>query len=436
MTSPRPLAALFEIALAGAVAATFVLALRFFLAAGYLPQPFLVDTNDTFMDWFNPAYWANNRGVYEVWGSIYPPLSFAFLDLFSLPGCYLQSPFHGRDCDWLGRIAIGLGYLLTVALAWLAFRRGDRPTAPMRTLAFALGMPLLFTLDRGNLVLVTLPCFILAFGNILRSRAGQAVATALAINFKPYLLLAAAAFAVKREWRALELAGLATVAVYLVTLAWVGSGTPAELMANTTAWIVYQGAMVWNEVNYSTSYTPFLMFGILQMPVLDFVPSRVAEGIALLVPAVIRTSQGIAALALAAAWLQPGAVPRARIAAIVLGTYFIARSPGGYAQAFLVFLVFLEPWRRPGPILALVCAYLLCLVGDVPLARILEMRSESWLSGRPVSPAFGLNLGHLVRPGLVVAIVWALAFDTVAEVVRAHRRHRPVLGLTQGLVPA
>ncbi|MGQ2930255.1 MAG: hypothetical protein ACT6Q3_07275, partial [Sphingopyxis sp.] len=102
MTAPRvrllPLVP--EALLALAVVASSAWTLRFFLEFGYLPQPFVFDTNDTFMDWFNTAYWANNPGIYNVWRSIYPPLSFVFLDATSLPGCYLHNSFTARDCDW------------------------------------------------------------------------------------------------------------------------------------------------------------------------------------------------------------------------------------------------------------------------------------------------------------------------------------------------
>jgi hypothetical protein len=55
----------------------------------------------------------------------------------------------------------------------------------------------------------------------------------------------------------LELAGLATIAVYLVTLALVGAGSIGELVSNTTNWVTFVGGQVWNEINYSTSYAPF-----------------------------------------------------------------------------------------------------------------------------------------------------------------------------------
>jgi len=423
------LALLPEIGLMLLVMASLVRTVIAFRATGYLPQPFVFDTNDTFMDWFNTAYWANHPGAYQVWRSIYPPLSFVFLDLFSLPGCYLSSPFHARDCDLFARSAIIASYLLTVALVWLSLRRADPRTALVRSVAFGLGLPLLFTLERGNLILVAMPCFILAQGPLLRSPRWRALATAATINFKPYLLLPALAQAVKRDWRPLELAGLATLALYLATLAWVGGGTPGELVSNTANWVIFQGGQVWNEINYSTSYAPLLMLRKAPIPLLQFVSSDLVETIELAVPLLIRASQAIALAALAAAWLQPRALPAHRIATILLGAYLVTQSPGGYTQAFLLFLVLLERWQGAGPILAIICAYLLCIVGDWPLAGVLDLQTNSWLSGRPVSPSFGLTLGHFVRPGLIVLILWALSLDSVARVVRAHRIHRPSLGL-------
>lgn len=418
-----------EIMLALMVLGSFLFTLHFLLVQGYLPQPFVFDTNDSFMDWFNTAYWANNNGAFDVWRTIYPPLSFVFLDATSLPGCYLQSPFHARDCDWLARGTIHAFYLIDVVLAGLSFYRANPRTAPMRTLAIALGLPLLFTLERGNLILVAFAFFIIAHGPLVRSRPWRLFAAAVTINFKPYLVVPMFAHAVRRDWRMLEHAGIATVALYLVTLAITGAGTPMELASNTANWVVFQGAQVWNEVNYSTSYAPFLMFGTVQMPLLDFVPSRLVEGVETAVPVVIRATQGMALLALAAAWVQPEAATTHRIAALLFGAYLVTQSPGGYTQLFLLFLVLLEEWRGAGAIIAIICAYLLSLVGDWPLATVLSITSTSWLSGTTVSPAFGLTVGHFIRPGLIVLIVWALSVDTLWRAACAHFHHRPHMGL-------
>ncbi len=418
-----------EALLALAVAASAGWTLHILRDVGYLPQPFVFDTNDTFMDWFNTAYWAHNRGIYDVWRSIYPPLSFVFLDATSLPGCYLQSSFHARDCDWLARSTIYAFYAVDVVLAWVCFRRLDRRTAPMRTVTIALGLPMLFTLERGNLILVAFAFFMVAHGPVTASKPWRWFAAAVTINFKPYLVLPMFAYAVKRDWRALELAGIATIALYLVTLALVGSGTPMELASNTANWVVFQGGQVWNEVNYSTSYAPLLMFRTLDIPLLEFVPSRLIETIEFLVPIVIRSGQLLALAALAAAWLQPKALPAHRIAAILLGAYLLTQSPGGYTQLFLIFLVLMEKWKGVGPVTAIACAYLLCLVGDWPLATVLDVTGTSWLGERTVTASFGLTAGHFIRPGLIVIMVGALALDSIARVVRAHRRERPSLGL-------
>lgn len=417
-----------ECALMLAVVASTVAAAGWFARTGYLPQPFVFDTNDTFMDWFNTAYWANRPGAYDVWRSIYPPLSFVFLDLTTLPGCYPGSPFHARDCDWLARTTIVAFYFLDIALVAIALRRTDPATAIPRTIAFALGLPLLFTLERGNLILVAFAAFVVAYGPITRSPRWRAIAIALTINFKPYLLLPSLAQALRREWRPLEQAGIATVLLYCVTLAWVGAGTPAELVSNTASWVTFVAGQVWNEVNYSTSYAPLLLMRESQLPLLTFVSSRLVEGIEGAVPIAIRTTQLLALAALGAAWLQPRALTQARIAALMLGAYLVTQSPGGYTQVFLLFLVLLERWRG-GAIPAIIAAYLLCVVGDWPLATVLELNTTSWLSGRPVNPSFGLTLGHFARPALVMAIVWSLALDSLVRVALAHRGTRPVLGL-------
>ena len=425
----RRLPLLAEIALAVSVVASLVWTMQTFRQTGYLPQPFVYDTHDTFMDWFNTSYWAQDWGAFDVWRSIYPPLSFLILDAFSLPGCYLSSPFYARDCDWLARLVIYVFYFINIVLLWVAFRRQDRTTAPMRTAALSLGLPLLFTLERGNLILIAMPFFIVAYGPITQSKPWRLISTAVTINFKPYLVLLPFAHALNRQWRMLELAGIATLALYLLTLALVGSGTPMDLVANTTAWVTFQGGKFFDEVNYSTSYAPLLLIENLTLPVLDYVSSQTVDAIVVAGTLAIRTCQALSLAALAAIWLQPRALPVHRISALIMGVYLVTTSPGGYAQIFLLFLVMLEPWRRPGQAAALICAYLLCVVGDWQLSKIMQISANSWLSDRSVNPVFGLTLGQFVRPGLIIVIQCALALDSIVEVIHVHRVERPVLGL-------
>ncbi|WP_380871828.1 hypothetical protein ACFB49_27820 [Sphingomonas sp. DBB INV C78] len=423
----RPIA---EMLLAALVVASFGWLLWAFFTRGYLPQPFLVDTNDTFMDWFNTAYWSNNEGAYDVWRTVYPPLSFTFLKLFSLPGCYINSPFQGRDCDWFGQLAILASYAISVVLAWVAFRRADPRTAAVRGITFALGLPMLFALERGNLILPCMAFFVIAHGDIVRSPRWRAFAAAMTINFKPYLLLPVLALGLKRDWRALELAGIATLAIYLVTYALVGAGSPIEIVDNMRNWVVtFVGGNVWEQIYYSTTYASLLPIWSTPIPILAYLPSRTVEAIMWGVPILIRTSQALALLCLLGAWLQPRALPIGRVSALLLAVSLASQSPGGYTQAFLIFLVFLEPWRRPGPIIAIIAAYLLSISADWIISPFPDMVSRSWLSGQPVIGHFGMAIGQFVRPGLILLILWALALDSLWLIWRAHRDHAPSLGL-------
>src|SRR5690606_3453486 len=119
---------------------------------------------------------------------------------------------------------------------------------------------------------------------LLQSRLWRGFASAATINFKPYLVLPVLALAIRRDWRMLELAGIATVALYCLSLMLVGSGTPAEIVSNTANWVEFQSGQVWNEVNYSTSFAPFLNMREAQVPLLEFVPSRTIENIEFAVP--------------------------------------------------------------------------------------------------------------------------------------------------------
>src|SRR3546814_17623535 len=117
----------------------------------------------------------------------------------------------------------------------------------MRTIAIALGLPMLFTVERGNLILVAFAFFMIAHGPVTSSKPWRWFAAAVTINFKPYLVLPMIAHAVKRDWRPLEVDGITTVALSLVTLELVGAGTPAELAYKPSNRVGFSGGQGWKE---------------------------------------------------------------------------------------------------------------------------------------------------------------------------------------------
>lgn len=417
-----------EVILALLVLAGFINCIYRYMIDGKLPQPFIFDINDTFMDWFNTAMYAHNPGAFDVWKTVYPPISFVFLSIFGNPSCYAFDPVSARNCDVIGISTIVICYIAAALFAWRAFVRNDPTTGHIRGLSFAFGLPLLFTLERGNLILPCFVFFVIGYAGLTKSRLIKAISIGITINFKPYLLVPVLARIFKREWRFLEISGIATIGVYLTTFSIFGSGSPQQLYSNTLNWITFTNGLIWEGVYYSTSYLPFMEFNSYRFPTRDFLPSSIIDNMVILIPAIIKASQALAIICLAAVWTQPQAVSRERISLLLLAISQIGSSPGGYAETFLVFLLFLEPWKRIGPIIAIVMGYLLCVPYDYVVSNFITLTGTAWLSGRQVIAPFGVAIGIFVRPGLIVFLFWALAADTLVQVVRAYRLSRPVFG--------
>lgn len=80
-----------------------------FWSNGYLGPPFVFDVGDTFMDWFNTPCWTHHGHAYDIWQTIYLPLSFVITGALGNPTCSDRSPFDARDCD-----VVGIGVILSL----------------------------------------------------------------------------------------------------------------------------------------------------------------------------------------------------------------------------------------------------------------------------------------------------------------------------------
>ena len=391
----------------------------FFRTYHYLPQPFFYDPGDTWMDWFNTAYWAWNEGAYDSWATVYPPLTFIFLKLVSIPSCYPEaaSGFEAvRTCDWLGIAAMHAIFLLNIVLIMISFWKIDRKTAVPRTIALAIGLPMLFGLERGNPFLICFTCVVLAFGPIFKSARWRWLAAGLAINFKVYLLAMLLPLAIRRKWRWLEGAVMMTVLVYLVTYLIMGSGTPREIWANLSGGAEYDLA---NPLDlwFATTYKPLLgLLNSSNFPIVLMIGSRFVDIGLFLVPLVIKIAQATLLIAVAAAWLRPEVVPTTRLLAIMVALAMITNETSGYSPTIVLFFVFMEKWDGLGRKFALVASYIYCIPGDIILDRVGQDIKFSFLSGREVIVEYMLNLGPFVRPLILISIAMALSCTIVHAV--------------------
>lgn len=390
---------------------------------GYLPQPFFYEPSDTFMDWFNTAYWARDPGSYDSWRTIYPPLTFVVLRFFGLDRCYVSNEgLPSRDCDWLGIAVILAVFVINIVLCWLTFRKIDPRTAVQRTIGLGMGMPMLFALERGNVLLLTFTCMLLALGPLLASARLRWLAAGLAINLKVYLVAGFAVQVLKRRWRWTEGVAIATLLVYLVSYLLHGSGSPIEIFTNIYNYSSGFIASQVLDIYYSVTYQPLisLLSGEV-FPVMRVVGSDVAETGLVVVTILMRSGQALLLTALFAVYLRPEAVSPHRLAALGICLALISSEAGGYTQIMAILLVFMEPWKGTARPVALVACYLLCLPGEIVLGLIPTIWRESWLSGQIVELQVGVGVGFFLRPGLLILIGISLSLGTIGDVWREIR---------------
>ncbi len=398
-----------------------------FFTSGYLPQPFLYDLNYPLMGLYDTAYWANHAGAYGPGRSIYPPLSFVFLRLVTRGACYALGPAAGRRCDGSAAWAMLGVYFLNILLVYRAFRPQGRAAALCRTTAVCLGLPMLYGLECANLIIVSFTVFVLAFGAVVRWAPPRWLALGLAINFKPYLMVVWLPSILGRRWRWLAGTVVATGLVYLLTWALQGSGSPGNLGGDLLLYAIVISHNAWSDVYYATSYWPLIHLMTGPSRLFGLVTAGQAGAWVSLLTLLIRGAQiGVAACLVAGA-RRPAAIDTRRFCAMILALVLTTLAPGqsGYVQIFVFFLVFLEPWRRPLQIAVLLATYLLCIPADHILLRLIHGPAWSYLGGREVTADFGLSVGQLIRPGLLLIVQYGLIALNLRDVVGPPPRAAP-----------
>jgi hypothetical protein len=387
---------------------------------GRLPQPFYYRVSESLMDLYTPAMWANHGDAYARWRSIYPPLSFLYLKLTTLSGCYVGGDVAGRDCDWLARAALFAVFLGNLALVYANYRLSDRRTAAPRAIAVGLGLPMLYALERGNLLIVCFTCFVLGYGDLVRSRWLRCLALAAAMNFKPYLVFVVVPMIIKRRGAWVVACGLMGGAIYVATVLWYGSGWPSQIISFGTSYASAPTKSYFSDLYFAPSYWPLIKILHDQPADLRLAAGAAAALWAMLLTGVLRATQlaGLACVVLAL--LRPAGVEVRRIAALAMAialTAFITGS-GGYAEILLFFLVFYEPWRGPVRITILLATYLRCLPFDYAIMPVVHGPLRSWLGGRWVAADFGVSIGQILRPALLLVIQTGLIILNVQDIFR------------------
>jgi hypothetical protein len=410
----------------------------FFYSAGYLPPPFFDQSLDTFMDWYNTVYWGYRPGTYDEWYSVYPPFAFLFMKLFSTPACYDVSSVIARDCDPLGAWTITGFTIINAFLLYFDYRKSDVRTALPRTVALGLGLPALFAWERGNVIVPCFTFFILAHGRTLHKTWLRWLCFGIMVNLKPYLLIVIIGRIIRRYWRWVEGCGVACVLIYVASYMIFGKGSPLEIISDTITFSGIPNVISLDFIEYSTTYGAILDILKSQLPLMHFIGSGPMEFVELTAPWAMKAGLwGVLACYAAAIW-RPSAFSNHRLAALTMVLLLtISRGAGGYAELFLFYLVFLEKPKSVGQIIALSVAYILCIPWDYMLVRIVHTITDSYLSGRTVGYDFGVTLGAVARPGLLLVMEYALVAASLMDVYRSLKRDHLVGGeAPRGYAPA
>ena len=411
----RPSGYWIECAFAVAVAVALAYSIWFLFQYGYLPQPFFYDYADTWMDWFNPAYWSHQPGAYDTYKTIYPPLSYVFLKFATWGPCYLGAEGGwSRDCDIYGTLMLHLLWATAVILTGLTLRKTNRRVWLPRSFALGFGLPMLWGLDRGNLILLAYIFVMLAYGSLIRSARLRWLFAGLAVNLKVYLIGAVFAQLVHRRWRWFEGAMLTTVLVYIVSYIIFGSGSPIEIYHNI---VDYSAGLVINnplDLWMASSLHPLAaLLSSEQFPAILYVGSWQAEFWSAALPVITYAAQAIVLAAAAATWWRPQIAPRHRIVALSIGLALMTSEVSGYTETLVILFAFMEEFKGFGRRAAILLSYLVCIPADIPLDYLPPTVHDSFLGGRPVVVDYMIQVGPFIRPALFIAIPVSLALTTI-----------------------
>jgi hypothetical protein len=403
--------------------ALLVLAGLIYMAAltviyGYFPQPFFWDTDDTFRDWFSTAVWAHEEGAYDAWLSVYPPFSFAILKFMGDPNCYIHmSDKVARSCDWVGLGFMHAIYVLNGVLVSRIYMKIDRQTAWQRSFTITAGMPMLFGLERGNLILLTFTFVMLGFGPLVHSARLRWLYVAMAVNMKVYLIAAVFTQLIKRKWLWFEAVVVLIVLVYLISFLIYGAGTPIEVYKNLVNFASGGAPGSVLDIWYPNTYVALrFVLGESDAPVNMFLGSDEIGWALLFIPLTQHSAQAMILLACVAAWVRPEVVPTYRLTFLAIALAMITSEASAYTQPVMFFFVFMEKWKgwlRP---LAIATCYLLSIPGEIHIGIPLDVMQYSYIGQRYVVAQQGLALGMLLKPFMLMLPAYFLGLLTILDV--------------------
>lgn len=143
------------------------------------------------MDFYSPLFWVIKDGFYTNFNSVYPALNYFFLKIFSMGISpeQISNPFELRTIFPILGLIITFVYVLIILVVvnigeWKKIQFSNKS---LIFFACILSVPVLFGLERGNLIFLAL-LFLALYLNASNSWI-KAICLGLLVNIKPYFII-------------------------------------------------------------------------------------------------------------------------------------------------------------------------------------------------------------------------------------------------------
>lgn len=370
------------------------------------------------MDFFHVMYWSENAGRYTDWHSIYPPVNFlitkALFWLF-LGQQQFADGFAIREYSSYLRLIIVAGYFALPAWAmmttvWNTFSRLQRA---LLYIFWVLSAPLLFGMERGNLVVI---CVIFVALALEGDGWKRLVAIATLINIKPYFSILLLAPALSGKWEDCVATGLLAVAIFLAT----GLILDPNFLDFFQNIFTFSRASVFSGREVLALPSSISAFAYALRVALSEGSPLVGSSflnIASLSVALIWINQMALALALVALLLSARRFSQTQIIAILLVmTSNLGVWTGGYLMiVYPLLLPVLMTFHAKRIHLTLLILILVPSDTIILFKESLGVR-DVFLSGSAATVEYQLALGTVLRPALNLCLLISLSLEALAKV--------------------
>lgn len=380
---------------------SFIFKLFFFESYGYLDNSFFFVKSDTFMDFYNTAFWSFDDGVFYEWKSVYTPFSLLIPKFILQSSCIGEiSPFSMRACD-NGQSIIYIVFAVVFGLLIISqalYIKGDYSSLILSALFFLfvlLSNPVLFLIERGNIISFAFLSLSLFF--LFKDTLFKLLFLLIAVLIKQYLIVFALVLFFKKQFNTLFLFTLTLLSVSILISQlsdFVAPGLIFDNMFNfSSSESSYSLGVSWNNTSIIALefFTKYLGDYAYIVNFLFFIYKLFLVILILTTIFILLSTK----LSIDYHYLSFG---------FLLMLMALFKSVGGYSLIFII--LYLPYFLKRNKFSYVVLIFLLFLNVDIPIYHISSGYQYSYLSNEYVNVDVFLTFETFFRPVLIFFLLF------------------------------